>query len=73
MVVVPVPYKGKEEDVTLAGNVKVLQGALESSNVNAIKNLTNMILAHRSYEAYQKSIKSYDSVMEKSNNSLDLC
>ena len=46
------------------------QGYLEGSNVNAIKNLTAMILAHRSYESYQKSIKNFDSMMEKSANSI---
>ncbi|MDD9950728.1 MAG: hypothetical protein OXT67_04090, partial [Zetaproteobacteria bacterium] len=49
---------------------KVKQGYLEASNVNAIKNLTQMILAHRSYEAYQQAIKNYDAMMEKSNSKL---
>ena len=48
----------------------VRQGYLEASNVNAIKNLTDMILAHRSYEAYQQAVKHYDGMMEKSSNTL---
>lgn len=50
------------------GNVR--QGYLESSNVNAIKNITDMIVAHRSYEAYQKAVKNFDSMMEKSSNTI---
>jgi len=48
----------------------VSQGSLEGSNVNAIKNLTAMILTHRSYEAYQKAISNYDQMMEKSSNTI---
>ena len=60
----------------LSGTEKVLkqptvrQGYIEASNVNAIKNLTDMILAHRSYEAYQKAIKNMDSMMDKSANTI---
>ena len=63
-------YNGLEEEVVTVEYPSVKQGFLESSNVNAIKNLTDMILAHRSYEAYQQAIKNYDSMMEKSNNTL---
>ena len=48
----------------------VQQGFLEGSNVNAVKNLTAMIIAHRSYEAYQKAVSNYDQIMEKSSNRL---
>ena len=63
-------HKGLEDEKIVVDFPKVKQGFLESSNVNAIKNLTDMIIAHRSYEAYQQAIKNYDSMMEKSNNSL---
>lgn len=63
-------YNGPEEMRVEANSPQIQQGVLESSNVNTIKNLTNLILAHRSYEAYQKSIKSYDNIMEKANSSL---
>jgi flagellar basal-body rod protein FlgF len=43
------------------------QGYLESSNVNPMKNLTNMIVAHRTYEALQKAIKAHDETMQMSN------
>ncbi len=63
-------YGGLEEGRQLSPSARISQGALEGSNVNAIRNLTSLILAHRSYEAYQKSIKNYDSMMEKSSNTI---
>jgi flagellar basal-body rod protein FlgF len=47
---------------------EVTQGYLESSNVNSMRNLTNMIIAHRQYEALQKAVKSHDQTMEMSSN-----
>ncbi len=46
---------------------RVEQGYLESSNVNPMKNLTNLIIAHRTYEALQKAIKSQDETMQNAN------
>lgn len=63
-------YSGTDEGRTLIKDPSVLQGYLEGSNVNAIKNLTSMIVAHRSYEAYQKAISNYDKMMDISNNQL---
>jgi flagellar basal-body rod protein FlgF len=47
---------------------QVSQGYLESSNVNPMRNLTNMIVAHRTYEALQKAVKSHDDSMQLSAN-----
>jgi flagellar basal-body rod protein FlgG len=63
-------WPGSEAQITSASSAMVRQGFLEASNVNPIKNLTSMIIAHRSYEAYQKSIKNMDSMMEKSSNQI---
>ena len=63
-------YTGPEEGREPSPKAVVRQGYLEASNVNAIKNLTSMILAHRSFEAYQQAVKHYDNMMEKSNNTL---
>lgn len=63
-------HTGLEGDIEIDKFPVVRQGYLEGSNVNAIKNLTDMIIAHRSYEAYQQAIKNYDSMMEKSNNTI---
>ena len=62
--------KGDQNNIIEGKKSSIKQGYLESSNVNAIQSITDMIIAHRSYEAYQKSIKNYDSIMEKSSNSL---
>lgn len=63
-------YSGPATEVSSVERPRIKQGFLEGSNVNPIKNLTTMILAHRSYEAYQKSIKNMDSMMERSSNSI---
>ncbi|MEZ4741288.1 MAG: flagellar hook-basal body protein [Bdellovibrionota bacterium] len=63
-------YGGDPEKIKKIDYATLRQGYLEGSNVNAIKNLTAMILAHRSYESYQKTIKNFDSMMDKSSNSI---
>ncbi|MBP9707457.1 MAG: flagellar basal-body rod protein FlgF [Oligoflexales bacterium] len=63
-------YGGPEQDLSRIDIPTVIQGSIEGSNVNAIENLTQMIVAHRSYEAYTKALKNYDSMMEKSNNEI---
>ena len=63
-------HSGPEEFISDIESPNMKQGFLEGSNVNPIKNLTTMILAHRSYEAYQKAIKNVDNMMEKSSNTI---
>jgi flagellar basal-body rod protein FlgG len=63
-------YGGPDDGKKTVDFATVRQGFLEGSNVNAIRNLTAMIMAHRSYESYQKTIKNFDSMMEKSVNSI---
>ena len=63
-------YGGTDEGLKRVTQVNVRQGYLEGSNVNAIKDLTNMIIAHRSYEAYQKAVSNFDKMMDKSSNQL---
>jgi flagellar basal-body rod protein FlgF len=63
-------YNGPDDGKSVLKDPSVAQGFLEGSNVNAIKNLTSMIIAHRSYEAYQKAVSNYDKIMEISNNQL---
>jgi flagellar basal-body rod protein FlgF len=46
---------------------EVTEGYLEGSNVNPMRNLTNMIIAHRSYEALQKTVKAQDETMQNAN------
>lgn len=63
-------YGGPPEEIALSTSSRIRQGFVEGSNVNAIKNLTSLITAHRSYEAYQKAVSNFDQIMEKSSNSL---
>lgn len=63
-------FGGPEEDRTRLVDAHVEQGMLEGSNVNAIKSMTAMIMAHRSYEAYQKAVSNYDSMLDKSANTI---
>jgi flagellar basal-body rod protein FlgG len=63
-------YGGPQSGIQEADKIQVRQGFLEGSNVNVIRNLTAMILSHRSYEAYQKTVKNMDSMMEKSSNTI---
>ena len=51
-------------------NAKVMQGVLESSNVNVINEMVNMITIQRAYEAGQKVITSVDSTLEKAANNV---
>ena len=61
-------FGGDEKTIKPAANCRIEQGFLEGSNVNAVKSMTSMIVAHRSYEAYQKAVSNYDKMMEKSSN-----
>lgn len=41
---------------------KVIQGSLESSNVNPIESMSDLIAASRTYEIYQKAINKYSDI-----------
>ncbi len=45
--------------------VKVMQGFLEKSNVNVVKEMVNMIEVQRSYEANQKTVLTHDQTLGK--------
>lgn len=49
-----------------ADGVKLKQGYIETSNVNAIRMMTEMIDLSRGYESYQKVIQSLDDAAKKS-------
>jgi flagellar basal-body rod protein FlgG len=48
----------------------VIQGSIETSNVNPIKEMSNLIKAHRNFESIQKVIKTYDSMASKAYNEI---
>lgn len=51
-------------------NVKVIQGFLEKSNVNIIREMVDMIEVQRSYEANQKTVTTHDQALGKLINEL---
>jgi flagellar basal-body rod protein FlgG len=58
-------HDGAPENI-VTHNGQITQGYLENSNVNPMKNMSNMIIAHRTYEALQKAVKAYDNTMQLS-------
>ena len=48
----------------------VLQGSFESSNVNVVEELVNMIETQRAYEMNSKAISTADQMLEYVNNQL---
>jgi len=53
-----------------AEKVSVHQGFLETSNVNSIEEMTNMIVTLRGFEAYQKIIQSIDEADDQAVNTI---
>ncbi|GFN36207.1 flagellar hook-basal body protein [Tepidimicrobium xylanilyticum] len=56
------------EEIPFEG--EVFQGYLESSNVNAIEEMVEMISLLREYEAGQKAIRVQDEMLEKASNEI---
>jgi len=52
------------------GNPGVLQGALESSNVDLTGQMVKMITVMRAYEANQKVIQTQDATLDKAVNEI---
>lgn len=48
----------------------VNQGFMEGSNVNAVREMSELIRAHRHFENIQKAIKTYDSISGKAANDI---
>ncbi|WP_448587363.1 flagellar hook-basal body protein [Thermocrinis sp.] len=53
-----------------AQNLRVMQGFLEDSNVNAIMEMARLIETHRAHETYANLIRALDQVQEKVSNNL---
>jgi len=53
-----------------AEDVRVSQGFIELSNVDAVKMMTEMIEVLRGYESYQKIIRSVDEVNSRAINEI---
>lgn len=63
-----VPPQGVQGRVLGQGDVQVAQGFLETSNVNAIKTMTDLIETMRAFESYQRVIRTADDATGKSVN-----
>lgn len=61
------PVDGATE-IEVTGSV--LQGCLEQSNVNVVKEMTQMIAITRAYEANQKIVQTMDSTLDQAVNSV---
>jgi flagellar basal-body rod protein FlgG len=48
----------------------VKEGYLEGSNVNAIRNMVQMISTYRNFEADQKAVQAQDQTLEKAVNTV---
>ena len=46
----------------------VIQGYLESSNVQVVDEMVNMIVAQRAYELNSKAITASDEMLQQANN-----
>lgn len=55
-----------------ARNCRVVQGSLESSNVDAIRTMTEIIETLRVFESYQKVIRSADEATSKTVNEIGI-
>jgi len=62
---VPIDPRVSED---IAEGVKVSQGFIELSNVDAVRVMTEMIEVLRAYESYQKVIRSVDEITSKAIN-----
>jgi flagellar basal-body rod protein FlgG len=54
----------------LNGIGTVVQGSLETSNVNVVEELVNMIETQRAYEMNSKAISTAEQMLEYANNTL---
>ncbi|MCT4687996.1 flagellar hook-basal body protein [Vallitalea sp.] len=61
-------YKKTEETKESSFGGKIIQGYLESSNVNTVREMVDMISVMRTYEANQKVIQTQDETLKKAVN-----
>ena len=61
------PTTGMPQD---DGFGRVLQGTLESSNVEIVQEMTDMIAAQRAYEINAKAVRTAEEMMQASNDLL---
>jgi flagellar basal-body rod protein FlgG len=57
-------------DVIKAGKYAIRQGYLETSNVNVVKEMIDMIISYRNYESDAQALKTQDDSLEKLINNV---
>ncbi len=57
--------KNVTPEISNVKSVSLKQGFLEMSNVNVVQEMTDMIMATRTFESTQKAISTYDSMSDK--------
>jgi flagellar basal-body rod protein FlgF len=57
--------ENQDPQIQVLENPKLRQGYLESSNVNIVQEMTDLIQASRAFETNQKAIQAYDSIADK--------
>ena len=62
----------ENEEALESTQFQIVQGSLESSNVDTIRTMTEMIETMRIFEAYQKVIRSVDDTTAKTVNDIGL-
>jgi flagellar basal-body rod protein FlgF len=50
------------------GEARIIQGQLESANVNVVREMVDMIAGYRTYEAAQRALLSHDALLDKAVN-----
>ncbi len=63
-------YEPVDGATEIGATAQVLQGFLEQSNVNVVKEMTQMITITRAYEANQKVLKTMDATLDQAVNSV---
>jgi flagellar basal body rod protein FlgG len=75
------PNKETVEDIVASGNINILEkqnnysllaGALEQSNVDMSKEMTEMIIAQRGFQASAKALQAMDKINEKDANQIGI-
>ena len=58
-------FRAEEANLQAADEAQVVQGSLEDANVNPIEAMVSLIDIQRQFEAYERAIRTMDSVTEK--------
>jgi flagellar basal-body rod protein FlgG len=61
-------YQPRDQEAQTTDDPQVLQGYLESSNVNAVREMVDLITVVRTYEVLQKTVQSEDETLDKAVN-----